>query len=383
MEFSVHDSVASVGKRSIDVLAKGQSPFTQYAFLHALEHSKSVSAETGWIPQHVFVADEKGAAAFMPCYLKFHSFGEYIFDFAWADAAERAGINYYPKLLSAVPFTPASGRRILLREGLELAELLPSIHQAILHLFDKHKISSWHLLFCQEREANAFSDFDALCRLSYQFHWKRQVTWSTFEDYLLAMRSSARKQIRKERRVAQSHGFDLRIIRPEELTAEHINALYRFYQNTVDDKFAHAYLTRDFFEELQRNPENFLATFAFDQGKPVAAALFFHKANTLYGRYWGADIEADSLHFELCYYLPIEWCLEQGIDYFEAGAQGTHKIKRGFLPASCYSAHLFQDTRLASAVARFIRLERKSVEQEMSLLSQHSPFKQTATDTKD
>jgi predicted N-acyltransferase len=354
-----------------------QEPFSRHAYLHALEASGSVGdAQTGWQPCHLVLRDGAGElCAAMPLYVKTDSYGEYIFDWSWAQAAHDIDLPYYPKLVSAMPFTPATGRRILRRPHTPLSEVLGPLVQGALAVQQRLGASGVHLLFCQPDEAEALAQAGFISRHSFQFHWQRAPHWHTFGDFLADMRAPCRKQVRKERARAQGHGLALSMRPIQDVCQADVDAMYLFYRQTVWEKGAIAYLTRDFFARLKdQGDDRVLLAMAHDGATAVAGALFFRAAEHLYGRYWGACDHYDALHFELCYYLPIQWCLGHGVKRFEAGAQGEHKLKRGFLPNACHSAHHLRHEGLHRAVAHFCAQEAEAVGEHMAALMPHGPF---------
>ena len=373
VEITLAESLAGVDPRAWDALAGDDDPFIEHRFLRALETSGSVGAGTGWEPCHVLVHDGGRLVGAMPLYLKTQSYGEYIFDWGWANAAHRAGLDYYPKLVSAVPFTPATGRRLLIRDASVVPALVAGAHAAA----EATDASSIHVLFPTLGEVEALAaSHGFLPRLSMQFHWE-SGGWASFEDFLGALRQPARRQIRSERRQAADSGLDFRVVRGTELDDAAWAALDLFYRDTADKKGAIPYLTPAFLAEVRRSmPERLIAALATDGGgRPVAGAFGFQKGRHLYGRYWGTLSPHPALHFELCYYRLIERCLAEGWTRFEAGAQGEHKLKRGLLPTATHSAHWLRDPGLRDAVARWLPQEAAAVRREMAELSTHTPFK--------
>ncbi len=369
--------LASVDPEAWDALVAPDDPFTRHAFLAGLESSGSVGEGTGWRPRHLTAWDGARLVGAVPFYEKDHSWGEYIFDWGWARAALDAGIPYYPKLVAAVPFTPVTGRRLLVHPGADPAAVQAGLVAGMKEMARAGGIVSVNVLFCTAEE-KALLDGAAgfLPRLSEQFHWVNDAGWETFDDYLAAMRSASRKQVRRERRRAASHGLTLRMWTGAEMGDVEWRALYRLYQDTVGRKGGMPYLTRAFFDHLRREmPAQVRVAFAHRGAEPVAASLFLHQGDALYGRYWGAFEPLDSMHFELCYYQAIEWCLAHGVHRFEAGAQGSHKLKRGLLPSACHSAHLLRHPGLAAAVARFLEEEAEAVAEEMDWMTPHGPFR--------
>ncbi len=384
MSFDVEvlSSIAEVDASDWNRLIPADNPFIEHAFLLALESSHSVGDEqSGWVPQHLVCRNaQKQIVAALPLYLKFDSYGEFIFDFMWAQAALRAGIAYYPKLVSAVPFTPVTVIKLLCDAKSVANHVHHAVFQALDMLSKKHACSSVHALFIADNEQATFARDGFIVRDSLQYHWQRSPEWHTFSDYLADMRSIARKQINRERRRAQSHGFTLSMKQGTEMNDNEWRMLWVFYLSTVDKRGGHPYLTQAFFTQLRVHmPERVLVAWAHKAGEPVAASLFLQKGAALYGRDWGALGDWDSLHFELCYYLPIEWALAHGITRIEAGAQGEHKIKRGFLPALCYSAHKLDHNMLHRAVSDFVEHERAFIQRQKSALEVLSPFHRAAS----
>lgn len=371
-------SLESIPVSAWNGLVRADDPFVEHGFLCALERSGSVGPGTGWNPVHVVLRDGQGRLrGALPLYLKQHSYGEYIFDWSWAAAAQRAGIAYYPKLVSMVPLTPATGQRILFAEGESLATVVPPLLAGVRALATRTGASSVHLLFLThaERSAIARCDPDFMPRLSMQFHWQNNG-YQSFDDYLSAFRSPLRKQVRKERARAQQSGLRIETRSAAELTSSDYDALWTFYLDTCHKRGSGPYLTRDFFYELQRMEESrAVAVIAYAGQRPIAGTLNFEKGKRLYGRYWGCLQDYDSLHFECCYYTLIERAIDGGLAHFEAGAQGTHKLRRGLLPAEIHSLHHISHPALRQAVAEFLPAEAFAVQQEISGLAEHGPFK--------
>ncbi len=345
----------------------------EHGFLALLERSGSVGRGTGWLPTHILAERDGMLCGALPLYLKHHSFGEFIFDFAWAHAAMRSGLSYYPKLVSAAPLTPVTGDRLLVHRDAERAPVVEALTRAALATMQQTKASSLHILFSTEREQQELAALSLHPRWSYQFHWRNQG-YATFDDFLAALRNSSRKQVRKERERALSHGLTLSMRPARELSARDWDAMWFFYNATIEEKGSTAYLTEAFFRGLAELNTAFVAM-AHEGEQPLAGALFFFKGSSLYGRYWGQTRDLPMLHFELCYYLPMEWGIARGMQRFEAGAQGEHKIKRGFLPARCYSAHRMAHPGLDRAVREFVELEQRGVDADIALLAESTPFK--------
>ncbi len=362
-----------------DACAGSENPFLSHAFLEALEASGSATAETGWLPQHLALEDAAGRLlGVVPLYLKSHSYGEYIFDWGWASAYERAGGRYYPKLQCSVPFTPVTGPRLLLRPdaGAAAADALVA---AMVELARRHKVSSLHVTFPTPAEWERLGDAGFLQRIGQQFHWQNEG-YASFDDFLEALNSRKRKQIRRERRDALQGGIEIETLTGGAITSEHWDAFYRFYRSTSDRKWGEAYLTRRFFDLLgERMAEQVVLIMARKGARYVAGALNLLGRDTLYGRNWGCLGDFPFLHFEACYYRAIDFAIARGLRCVEAGAQGQHKIQRGYLPTPVYSAHWIRDPGFARAVADFLARERRALESEMEQLEETlSPFKREA-----
>ncbi|MCG8509681.1 MAG: GNAT family N-acetyltransferase, partial [Rhodospirillales bacterium] len=339
------------------------------------EDSGAVTAESGWMPQHLVVEDEIGGiSGCAPLYLKSHSYGEYVFDWAWAEAWDRAGGSYYPKLQSAVPFTPVTGPRLMVRPG-ATGPVREALVGGMVQLAERLEISSVHVTFANEDEWQLMGDIGFLQRIGQQFHWFNR-DYGCFDDFLADLSSRKRKAIRKERHAVAEAEVDIRTLRGDEITEGHWDAFYRFYRDTSDRKWGPAYLNRRFFSELHASMgRDVVLIVAEREGTPIGGALNLVGGDALYGRYWGCLERYKFLHFEACYYRAIDFAIENGLKRVEAGAQGPHKVQRGYLPVPTYSAHWIADTGFRNAVARFIDEERRMVELESRGLTEASPFK--------
>jgi predicted N-acyltransferase len=357
-------------------------PFTTYRFLRALEDSHSVGPRTDWQPQHLVARAEGEVVAVAPMYAKGHSQGEYIFDHNWAHAWERAGGDYYPKLQVAVPFTPATGRRFLTRPGWEEIGF-QALVQAAVQVTEQNDLSSLHVTFCTEGERRAGADLGLMERSSQQFHWFNDG-YGDFDAFLGALSSRKRKNIRKERREAQGFGGTIRAYTGDELRPGHWDAFWRFYQDTGRRKWGQPYLTRAFFDLLQeRLRDDALLVLAERDGVPVAGALNFIGRDVLYGRYWGCAEHHSNLHFELCYYQAIDHAIARGLSRVEAGAQGQHKLARGYLPVTCHSLHHISHDGFRQAVAQFLEAEARAVEEDIEVLTAYGPFRRGGTEERE
>ena len=371
--------LSEVGQANWDALVQAQAaptPFLSYAFVHALHASGSASPETGWQPQFLLLYDDGDAlAAALPLYVKGHSYGEYVFDWAWADAYQRNGLEYYPKLLSAIPFTPVAGSRLLARDAqarAALIDVLAATQQAT-------EVSSTHVLFPPELEAQQLRAAGFMLRSGVQFHWLNQG-YTNFDEFLATLEQKKRKNIRAERRKVAEAGVQLRRVRGKDATHEDWVLFNRCYRNTYREHHSTPYLNLDFFQRIGASmPENILLVIAEKEGRAIAASLVIHDEDTLYGRYWGALEHVPCLHFEAAYYQPLEFCIEQGISTFEGGAQGEHKMARGFLPTKTWSAHWLAHPSFADAVERFLEREAGGIDDYLDELNERSPFRGART----
>lgn len=349
-------------------------PFTTHRFLLALERSGSVGPGTGWDPRPLVARAEGRVVAVAPLFVKSHSQGEYIFDHGWADALERAGGRYYPKLQIAVPFTPATGRRFLTAPGWQTAGRAALVEGAV-QVAAQARLSSVHVTFCTEAEATAGEAMGLLHRVTQQYHWENRG-YADFGDFLAALSSRKRKTIRKEREVAQGFGGTIRRLTGGDIRPEHWDAFWRFYQDTGSRKWGRPYLTRAFFDELHETMrDDVLLVLAERGGRPVAGALNLVGRDTLFGRYWGAVEDHPCLHFECCYYQAIDFAIERRMARVEAGAQGEHKLARGYLPSKIHSLHWIGEPSFRDAVARYLRAEGDAVGQEIAALADYGPFR--------
>lgn len=385
IEIEVIGSLAQIAAEDWDACACPEAldggapfdPFTTHRFLLALEQSASVGPGTGWQPQYLTARKDDGMLiAVAPLYVKSHSQGEYIFDHSWAHAYERAGGQYYPKLQIAVPFTPATGRRLLVRPGFEQTGQAALVQGAV-QLAANNDISSLHITFCTQEEAEAGAQMGLMARSSQQFHWVNDG-YASFDDFLASLASRKRKNIRKERARANEFGGEIHILSGEQIEPEHWDAFWQFYQDTGARKWGTPYLTRQFFDLVQETMrDDVILMIAERDGVLVAGALNFIGRDVLFGRYWGCIEDHPCLHFELCYYRAIDEAIARGLARVEAGAQGEHKLARGYLPVTTHSLHWVGNPGFADAVARFLEEERNAVEQDIEILTDYGPFKKS------
>ena len=377
MKIELASSLRNIDKNQWNKLNICNHPFTSYEFLNALETSNSVSTKTGWTPKHILVKsaanDLIGAS---PNYLKMHSYGEYIFDHSWANAFENAGGQYYPKLLSAIPFTPATGPRILLspqkNNNDEIFKLIIGTYE---QLVKNNNLSSAHINFITKQLSDTLNKRNWIKREGLQFHWYNKK-YQSFDDFLDELKSTKRKAIKKERKKINEYGLTIERLTGDALNVKIWDSFYEFYLSTIDKKWGGAYLTKDFFYSINRSMKNkILLVIAKKNDDVIAGALNFVGKNTLYGRNWGSKLDIPFLHFELCYYQAIEYAIENKIQIVEAGAQGHHKIQRGYIATSTYSAHYIQNDSFDKAVRGFVEMEANEINKQIDIINQQgSPY---------
>jgi len=382
IEIRVLGSLSQIAARDWDACACPEAadggapldPFTTHRFLIALEESGSVGRGTGWQPQYLTAYQDDDLIACAPLYAKTHSQGEYIFDHNWAHAYEHAGGRYYPKLQIAVPFTPATGRRLLVRPGYEQVGQAALVQGAV-QLAADNEVSSLHITFCTDQEVKAGEEMGLMARASQQFHWLND-DYADFDGFLAALSSRKRKNIRKERAQANGFGGQIHVLSGDQIEPEHWDAFWVFYQDTGARKWGSPYLTRAFFDGVQANMRDDVAlVLAERDGRYVAGALNFIGRETLFGRYWGCIEHHPCLHFELCYYRAMDLAIARGLKRIEAGAQGEHKLARGYLPTPTHSLHWVREPGFADAIERYLRAEREAVQEDIEILTEYGPFR--------
>lgn len=379
MRIKVLDHIAEVAADEWNALAGGSQPFLRHEFLNALEISGCVSAETGWQPCHLLLLDDEGATVgAMPLYLKNHSRGEFVFDWAWAAAYQRAGHDYYPKLLNAVPFTPVTGPRFLCtgaESGAAGANAPALLLAGAVELAHRAQASSLHCLFPSEKDAEWMEEKGMMLRTDCQFHWKDDG-YGGFPDYLKTFSSAKRKKVNRERRRVQEAGIRFEALNGNSLTPELWETLYPLYAASYLKRGQYPYLNHDFFERITRDmPESLVVFLARLDGEAVALAICFRSDTALYGRYWGSRGYYHSLHFETCYYQGIEYCIREGLALFDPGVQGEHKLARGFRPQTSFSTHWVRHEGFADALSGYLASEREQVARYAEIASEHTPFK--------
>jgi hypothetical protein len=367
-------SLSEIGQPAWDALVGAQAdanPFLSFAFLNTLHETGCASAESGWQPQYLTLWRDKQLEAALPLYAKTHSYGEYVFDWAWADAYHRNGLAYYPKLLSAIPFTPVTGSRLLAHDAGGRAALI----DALCRLQEASELSSTHILYPPEDQAQALQDAGFMLRTGVQFHWKN-AGYRNFDDFLATLERKKAKNIRAERRKVADADIRFRQVHGEQATPADWRFFYRCYANTYAAHYSTVYLNLQFFERIgAAMPQHVLLIIAERAGEPIASSLVIHDERTLYGRYWGAVDTVPCLHFETAYYQPLEFCIRHGIRHFEGGAQGEHKMARGFLPQKTWSAHWLAHPSFADAIERFLQREAGGLAAYIDELNDHTPFR--------
>lgn len=368
--------IAEVPRERWDNLAGGATPFLKWDWLDSLEQSGCVNEQSGWLPHHVIVERASQLVGACPMYLKLHSMGEFVFDYEWAEAAHRAGIQYYPKMLVGVPFTPVSGRRFLTASGEDRGKMICFLGQALAKIAADNKISSVHVNFCLADEREALEQVGFFPRNGIQFHWQNR-NFNSFDDYLASFRSDRRNKVKRERREVVERGITIRAYEGAELTQHHLRTMFRLYKGHVDRLYyGRQYLTREFFDDLQRRFAAHLCLMLAERdGKIIAGTFNVRDDTAMYGRYWGCFEEHPFLHFNVCYYAAIEHSIRLGLERFEAGAGGSFKQLRGLDPEHTTSVHYIVDGKFRRAVERFLRQEREMIQRKREMLLDHSQIK--------
>ena len=375
MRINISTSITATDSAAWDALDAGGSPFLRHAFLEQLEATHCVGGATGWQPAPITLYDERGLAAAAPAYIKAHSFGEFVFDFSWAQAYAQHGLAYYPKLVIGVPFTPASGARLLVRPDLDAARMRSALIGAIREYAEANAFSSIHALFVDAADRAAFAADGWLARHDVQFHWHNQQ-YRDFDHYLEGFTADKRKKAKRERRRVTEAGIVFETLLGNDLTRKAVDEIYDLHRDTFLRHGHEPYLTRAFFRDLPAAlGERFMVKRARSGDETVAAAVFFWSQEALYGRYWGATEQHHSLHFETCYHQGIDFCIERGISRFEPGTQGEHKVSRGFVPSSTWSMHWIVDPRFRAAIGDYLRRESVHVDEYAREVDLHVPYR--------
>jgi len=379
MKIGFHNSIEEISKNEWNSLLNDINyPFLKHDFLQLLENTNCVGAKTGWIPLHITVSKDNSLLAAMPLYLKSHSQGEFVFDHSWANAFYQHGLDYYPKLVSSIPHTPASGPRFLIKEGENKKELFEMIKEGVKSIAAKNNISSWHILFPMEEEVDFYDDSNLSIRKNAQFIWFNK-NFESFEDYISSFRARHRKNVKKERDKIKKQDLILETFSGENLSYDLLNKFYKFYLSTnIKRSGFSGYLTKQFFLNFPSTLfKNLVIVFAKKKNtdEMVGGSLFFRDNKNLYGRYWGCIEEFDCLHFECCYYQGIDYCIKNKLQKFDPGVQGEHKIKRGFSPTETYSAHWIADERFREAIEDFVNKEERHINYYLEDAKKLLPFK--------
>ncbi|MGD0960899.1 MAG: GNAT family N-acetyltransferase [Methylomonas sp.] len=375
MQVEALQSINEIAAADWNRLVEPGYPFLRHEFFLALEQSGAVSEQTGWRVTHLLVSEQNQTLAILPLFCKTHSMGEYVFDQQWAQAYYYHGLDYYPKLLTAIPFTPSQGQRLLIKPGSDCRAILACLLQYIKELAGQAGYSSWHCLFPDTPQLDLFAAEGLIVRQGVQFHWFNQA-YRDFEDFLQTLTASKRKMLRRERRLVAEQGIELVRIAGPAISEEQWRAFFRFYNSTYRKNGAQAYLNQTFFQQIAANmAERIVLILAVKENRYIAAALSFVGADCLYGRYWGCDREYPMLHFETCYYQGLEYCMENNLQRFDSGAQGEHKIARGFEPVPTYSVHWLKDKRFAKSIADFVAREQQAVSLYQDEAASYLPFK--------
>lgn len=375
MDIAIHTNINNIPAVQWNALQGTDCPFLKHEFLAALQHHHAVHESQGWLPQYLTLRDNSHLVGALPMYIKGNSWGEFVFDWAWADAYRQVGLNYYPKMVVAVPYTPVTGQRYLIsKEGPQT-----EIAQTLIHAATEHtkslKLSSLHWLFTTEQQTRQLEQQGYLRRTGCQYHWSNKG-YRDFEDYLSTFNAKQRKNIKRERRRVKEQNIELDVLHGQDISEEQWHAFHHFYANTFDKKGGLPSLSVGFFQQLGRTMhDNVVLILAKHQGRYVAGAFNLRDHNTLYGRHWGCGETFHSLHFEACYYLGLEYCIKHGLQRFEPGAQGKYKISRGFLPAPTWSAHWIAHPQFKQAIGDFLSQEHQGMQQYIQELAEHSPFK--------
>ena len=377
MRIEVVNKLSATDRHAWNRLVKFNNPFLKHEFLSALENHDCVNASCGWQANHILIYDDERLIGALPLYIKHHSYGEFVFDWSWAEAYQRNELAYYPKLVSAVPFTPMTGQRLLVADDADLEHTSKLLINTATELAEESGYSSVHWLFPTTEQKNMLQQTGLIIRQGCQYHWQNRG-YQNFDDYLSYFNSRKRKNLLKERRQVTQAGVTFRQLRGDEITAHEWRLFHKFYCEIYDRKWGFPSLSLGFFEEIgQTMPDQILLVLAYLDDNCIATALNLRSDNTLYGRHWGCSKQLPGLHFETCYYQGLEYCIQHGLERFEPGAQGEHKISRGFLPTPTWSAHWIGNEQFSNAIDHYTRTEATEMDQMMQRLLTHSPFRKT------
>jgi predicted N-acyltransferase len=378
MELKLIESIHDIPSSAWNRVSGTANPFLRHEFLKALENNRCVGENYGWLPHHLTAFERGQLVGAVPMYLKDNSYGEFVFDWSWADAYQRAGLSYYPKSVVAVPYTPATGPRILTAPDADKDQVAPQLIELARAWSENENLSSLHWLFTDTDDTRRLEEQGLLLRLGCQFHWQNRG-YRDFEDYLSYFNSRKRKKVRRERRYVEQAGIDMRVVHGHEASEKELVVMYEFYRSTFDKKWGHATLNLEFFREIATTMgDQLVLIMASKNNRIVAGAICLRGDDTLYGRHWGCYEDYHSLHFEACYYQGIDYCINNGLAWFEPGAQGEHKISRGFMPTPTWSAHWIADPRFREIIQRYLAQETAGMQEYIKELTERSPFRQEA-----
>ena len=381
MSVTIIGAISEICAQEWNMLVDDTNPFIRYEFLAALENHQCVGQHFGWVPQHITLRNEQNKLiGAVPLYLKDNSYGEFVFDWAWAEAYQRGGLNYYPKLVASIPYTPVTGPRLLIHPDATDGQVAETLISAALTHAKHLKVSSLHWLFTHKTDTNILQKLGFMTRLGCQFHWNNlnanNQNYANFDEFLGSFTAAKRKKVKRERRHVSEAGIRFEILSGHEISDSQWTTYYRYYASTFAKLGGHATLSEGFFRELgDRMPDNVVLIMAMHNTKAIAAAFSLRGKDTLYGRHWGCEQDYNSLHFEACYYQGLEYCIRHKLQRFEPGAQGEHKISRGFLPQATYSAHWIASETFQPAIANFLRYETEEMQRYINELQVHSPYK--------
>jgi len=378
MKITIITHIANLNAKEWNSLAGNSNPFTRHEFLLALEKHNCVGEKFGWLPRHIVAHNENDQlVGAVPLYMKYNSYGEFVFDWGWADAYNRMGLNYYPKLVCTTPYTPATGPRILTAKGNDQRKIATLLINTALALAAEDNVSSLHWLFTSKKDTELLVEHDFMCRQGYQFHWTNN-NYTNFEDFLAGLNSNKRKKIKRERKQVQAANITFNVLEGGAITEDQWKIFHSLYASTFDRLGGYATLSLPFFIEIGNTmPDHVVLVLAQLNDKTIAAAFCMRGENTLYGRHWGCTVKYNNLHFETCYYQGIDYCIKHGIKTFEPGAQGEHKLSRGFLPVKTYSTHWIDHPGFRDAIAEFLEKETRGIDMYINDLNEHSPYKST------
>ncbi len=378
MKITIHNNISDISANSWNALVTDNNPFLRHEFLQALEQHNCVGADFGWLPRHITIYEGDELIGAMPLYEKYNSYGEFVFDHAWAEAYQRAGLAYFPKLVSSIPYTPGSGQRLLVKQGL-FEKVAPILLKSAINFAEKQKLSSLHILFPNTDQQDWLEKQEMLVRHDCQFHWYND-NYQSFDDFLSTLTSKKRKNIKQERKRVESSQVNIRVLDGYTASTQDWDNFALFYLRTFEEKWGTATLNAGFFKQVaEALPDQIVLVLADREGQCIAGSLMFRGDTILYGRHWGCIEHVDKLHFEACYYQGIDYCIRHGVNTFEPGAQGEHKIARGFVPTLTRSSHWLADSPFQASIERYVQHEREAIAEYIQNCKSHLPYKSTSS----